>query len=636
MNTSLRLKLALLLVFLPLLPAYPLWTDVIYVDANATGANNGSTWADAYKYLQDALTAAGSGTEIRVAQGTYRPDEDTTHPSGTNDRNATFQLKNGVAIYGGFPADGGSRDPNIYKAILSGDINVPDNNSDNSYHVVTASNTNETVVLDGFTVTGGYADVAGGGMLIGGGSPTLTNCTFIGNSAYGIDARGGGVCSEYSSPTITNCTFSGNLAYGDIYIEHAAYGGGLYMYNDWDDRPTITNCTFNGNSASGGDGGSGGGMYSTGGSTIVTNCTFTGNSADVNGGGIFIGGYATITNSTFNENSAGFGGGVYNSYEDTTITNCTFSKNTAYGGYYYETCVAAGGGVCNRSLATITNCTFIGNSACCLVDIGYGQGGGMSNNGYAAITNCTFSGNSASSAYYGYYGSLGGGVCSEGFGVRVTNCTLSRNIAGSGGGILGLGPIEIIIDCSILYGNMASYGNEYGNEMALIYVFEADVDYSDVKGGKDAVYVDPDWVELNWGLGNIDADPLLIDADGPDDIIGTEDDNLRLFPDSPCIDTANNVAIPIGIETDLDGRDRLADGDCNTTIIVDMGAFEFTYAYFGDFDSDCDVDFLDFAIQASFWLTGELLADIAPTPAGDGIVDASDLAVLCDNWLEGF
>ena len=81
---------------------------VIYVDSNAAGANNGSSWENAYKYLQNALWAAGSGTDIWAAQGTYRPDEDINEPNGTDDRTATFQLKNGVAIYGGFPSGGGN------------------------------------------------------------------------------------------------------------------------------------------------------------------------------------------------------------------------------------------------------------------------------------------------------------------------------------------------------------------------------------------------------------------------------------------------------------------------------------------------------------------------------------------------
>jgi hypothetical protein len=64
-----------------------------------------------------------------------------------------------------------------------------------------------------------------------------------------------------------------------------------------------------------------------------------------------------------------------------------------------------------------------------------------------------------------------------------------------------------------------------------------------------------------------------------------------------------------------------------------MGAYEFGYA--GDFDCDYDVDFFDYAILAASWLQNDPLTDIAPTPAGDGIVDTSDLAILCDNWLEG-
>ena len=104
----------------------------IYVDCNATSANNGTSWIDAYNFLQDALADANSAekpVEIWVAQGTYTPDSNTVDPNGTGKRKASFQLINGVSIYGGFPSGGAEfdqRDPNLYEAILSGDLDGND------------------------------------------------------------------------------------------------------------------------------------------------------------------------------------------------------------------------------------------------------------------------------------------------------------------------------------------------------------------------------------------------------------------------------------------------------------------------------------------------------------------------------
>jgi hypothetical protein len=474
----------------------PSRAGTIYVDANAAGADNGSSWANAYKYLQDALTAAVSGTDIQVAQGTYKPDANTINPGDINDRTATFRLKNGVALYGGFPTGGGNRDPNIYVTFLSGDINVPGDNSDNSYHVVTSSGTNSTAVLDGFIITEGCANYGanntGGGMYNASGSPAVTGCIFTGNSAF----YGGGMFNNAGAPTLTNCIFIGNSATGGFGYSNA--GGGIYSkYNNQD--LILTNCTFSGNSAC-----IGGGIFIYWGYIIITNCTFTGNSVII--------GTGAYSNA---------GGGMYIFSGDATMTNCTFSGNSTYGG--------SGGGI-----------------------------------------------------YTGFSSS-------------------------------------VAVDNSIFWGNTAATGPQIYNDGTS----SSAVTFSDVQGG---------WT----GTGNIDDDPLFIDANGPDNIPGTDDDNLRLSLGSPCIDTANDSAVPVGVETDLDGRDRFADGDCNDTYIVDMGAFEFTHAYLGDFDSDCCVDFIDFAIQSQLWLTDEFLVDIAPTPAGDGIVDTSDLAVLCDNWLETF
>ena len=94
-------------------------------------------------------------------------------------------------------------------------------------------------------------------------SPTVTNCTFSGNTA----SIGGGMCNEGSSPTVTNCTFSGNSAL-DFGV-----GGGMANFEG---SPTVTNCTFSMNSASV----SGGGIYNGGGSPTVTDGSFCGNSPD--------------------------------------------------------------------------------------------------------------------------------------------------------------------------------------------------------------------------------------------------------------------------------------------------------------------------------------------------------------------
>ena len=160
-------------------------------------------------------------------------------------------------------------------------------------------------------------------------------------------------------------------------------------------------------------------------------------------------------------------------------------------------------------------------------------------------------------------------------------------------------------------------------------------DANDRNIGTNPIFVrDPNNGGDGWG-----DDPNTPLNEGANDDYG----DLRLRPGSPCIDVGDNNAdidactpeIDSLPDTDLDGRPRFADGDCNGTNVVDMGAYEFTYAYIGDFDADCDVDFVDYAIFADFWLTDELLVDIAPTPAGDGIIDERDLNILCDNWLFG-
>jgi hypothetical protein len=244
----------------------------IYVDADAPGANNGTSWLNAYCFLQDAITAAASGDTIQVAQGICQPDANTAYPNGSGDRAASFWLKNGVTLKGGY-AGYGQPDPNArniraYESILSGDLNEDDgpnftNRDDNSFFVLKGGGVSPTAILDGFVITGGDGSSAGGGMNCYDSSPTILSCIFVENRSY----YGGGIRCDGSSITIINSLFIGNRTLeGGI-----SSGGGMYITGSG--SVTIINCTFSNNQATSGSGG----IRNSSAGTNITNSILWGN-----------------------------------------------------------------------------------------------------------------------------------------------------------------------------------------------------------------------------------------------------------------------------------------------------------------------------------------------------------------------
>jgi hypothetical protein len=211
---------------------------VIYVKADAGGANDGSSWVDAYDDLQAALAAAEAGDSVWVAVGTYKPTAGT-------DRAATFLMENGVALFGGFAGVETSvseRVMRFHRATLSGEIGLPAR-EDNSYHVLSALDVDSTAVIDGFVVRGGYASGAaphdvGGGLIVIGGNPTVRNMWFDENAA----TRGGGACFTESRTTVVNAAFTRN---------YAAYGGAFSTDSESPKvgREVIVNTSMAGNTA---------------------------------------------------------------------------------------------------------------------------------------------------------------------------------------------------------------------------------------------------------------------------------------------------------------------------------------------------------------------------------------------------
>ncbi|MBM4459004.1 MAG: hypothetical protein FJ011_14795 [Chloroflexi bacterium] len=432
--------------------------QIIYVKADAQGANNGSSWSNAYTSLQTALAAATSGTEIWAAAGVYVP---TTGAS----RRATFQLKNGVALYGGFRGQETFRDQRNWATnltILSGDINQRGVRDDNVYHVVTGSNTDATAVLDGFTIRDGNAN---------------------GTDAY---STGGGMLNSHGSPTVRHCIFSDNWA---------TDGGGMYNLTG---SPLLDKIIFSGNLASGGAGG----LYnSTASNPMILDTVFRGNQAALSGGGMVntFKSSPTVFNTIFSGNVAGtWGGGLHN------YTECD---------------------------PILVNALFTGNRA---------QLGG------------------AFSCY---------GLCSP----WIVNATFGWNRASSQGGALyNVYAATPTVRNSILWGNYAPDGDAiYLDGSSFISVA-----YSLVDGG---------WP----GAGNLDADPLFMDADGADNLYGTADDDLRLRRDSPALDIGDNAEVPAdtadldrdgdtaeSVPRDLDGLPRFASPAPGSLPPVDLGAYE--------------------------------------------------------------
>jgi len=598
--------------------------EIIYVDASASGNNDGSTWANAFNSLQDALVEVGADGEIWVAAGTYRPDQGIDISLGN--REATFHLANNVAIYGGFPSGGGewwSRNPTAHTSTLSGDLNSNDgsdfaNYSENSYHVVTGSGTDATAVLDGFTIKGGNANGTsphehGGGMYNNGGNLTIDHCTFRVNSA---SSTGGGMYNFGASPVITHCHFHDN---------RANYGGG--MSNRSYSNPEVSYCNFIRNLANYCGGGMCNWPYSD---PTLTNCTFQDNTADENGGGMFNYNHSDpkIYHTDFKGNFAeGSGGGIYSQDGNPEIIYCIFSDNTAN---------SKGGGIHNfTATATAINCQFYRN-------IANESGGGICNWSYSdsAIANCLFSGNRAVVG--------GGGICNWPYSdPTIACCSFSYNSSKIyGGGIDNYNHSNAAIYDCIFWGNIAPDGPQ----ISLRDKSTVSVGYSDVQGGNGNVYVDG--ATLVWSSGNINADPLFIDADGVDGQHGTYDDDLRLSAGSPCIDAGDNTAIPPdiidldddedtteAIPFDLDGLPRriddggVSDTGEGTPPLVDMGAYEHTYPC--DFNFSGSVDFKDFSILANHWLEINCGSCDGADLTGDRGVAIDDLQEFTHWWLAG-
>ncbi len=319
---------------------------IIYVKQNATGY--GFSWNDALGDLHTALVQAQAGDQVWIAAGTYRPIGNII---GADPRTVHFQMKNGVAIYGGFPAKPSvemgmeARDPQLHQTILTGDLAGNDSSEesdryqDNAYHVFYhpfGLDLDHTATLDGVTITGGYADrtddqlhAIGGGIYNDRNSPVLQNVVITGNYAF---LGGGGIYNGAGAMEMHSSIVSNNRAGigGGIYHDHASFGA-LHAQMKLKKSIIRDNIAYMG---------SGGGI-STRSSMDVSYSIISGNKALGRGGGIDsatgsvvkttkLTNVLIIGNEVADMNDSGLGGGLFlysdNQYE---LTNVTISGNRA-------------------------------------------------------------------------------------------------------------------------------------------------------------------------------------------------------------------------------------------------------------------------------------------------------------------
>ena len=319
-----------------------------YVNQNR--GENGNYGTSLNSPVQDissvlACPCLQDGDSILVSSGTYIPSVQLT--LGTS-RTETYYIDKNIYLIGGYNDAFQTRDVDLYPTVLSGDIGISGNNTDNSYHVLYVNNlTAPNALIKGFEIKKGYAN---------------------GSS---INRYGGGI--YYGN--LEECTIDSNYAY--------YYGGGSYYSN-------LTNCHIHHNSSSN----YGGGSYHGN----AYNCLFTYNTSSYMGGGKFEG---TSYNSSFLFNQSQYGGAAANG----NIYHSDFTENSAtYGGALYNiNCYYSS--ISNNSATNYGGGSYSGNTYSCLFTHNSANYGGGNYDGTAI--NCTFANNYASinggGTYSGHY-----------------------------------------------------------------------------------------------------------------------------------------------------------------------------------------------------------------------------------------
>ncbi len=439
----------------------------VFVNAAAGGANDGTSWTDAYTDLGTALQNTTSG-DIWVAAGTYTPGADST---------ASFVIGGAVNLYGGFAGTEtmlSERDFSANVTTLSGDNSGDDtdddfvtNKSDNARHVVTADSLiSGAAVIDGFTISYGANNALGGAALeisSGGGilafsTVEVRNCSFSQNFAgvgaavavLGPPTAGSGIVSTNS--IVEESTFSGNASsdWGLIHFFAA-------------DNGTVSSCEFTGNANVRGAVHA---RFCL--NTTVDNISVADNVSGATNAGVYfwqcLG--TIVSDSEFSENTSGVGTGIWADFrgildpvaegQGLLMDNVEMTANTVTPGGF------AGAGIFwQPNGVKIENSEFSGNEGDTGPGAFYIDNRDITDQDTTRfiVDNCLFEGNSAPGA-----SSVGGAWWGSGLRGVIRNSTFEGNTSTSVGGALYFTVDDVthyVYDCTF-EGNSAPFGGAIG------------------------------------------------------------------------------------------------------------------------------------------------------------------------------
>lgn len=592
--------------------------QVKYVKTISSGTGDGSSWSNASSNLQAMIQATPAGGQVWVQAGTYFPNTKPysgASPLSTSDpRDVTFHIKDDVTLLGGFAGTEtavNQRNISLNETILSGDIGILGDSSDNAYHVVMLVQTafqRQDGTLDGFTIKGGNANGTGsvntilytslrnfgGGIYSSFANGTIKNCKIIScassgggaiyfsrsiinfelNSVYNnrSSSKGGGIYvssdQAYSSLTVNQSDFYNNTSSND--------GGAFYMNYG---TLNIDNCNFYNNIS----GGIGSGLWGTDITLSINNSHFHDNQS-ASGALYMYEGIGNISNCSF-YNNQGSGISLTNNMNgNMLLENNVFHDNTANNGaalsfnggktiirknIFFDNVAATRGGaiyfIPNTQPISLTNNysiveqnIFINNLTTFISNLNGGFGGAwFSNDGKHNLTNNLFITNQSN---------RGGAFYGKGSKVKFENNTFYGNSANYDGGAIALfSDIDTLIN-NVFYNNTKL--NNISSDIEQTQPFAYAAFYHNALQGNSIA----DYPFSTMNSNNLfHLDPLFNDEnnfDGIDNLFLTEDDGLNLQSCSPLIDKG---MINSDLVEDIIGNLRVQQ------LSVDIGAYETSY-----------------------------------------------------------